>query len=88
LSLFERKEKDQRILQYFLDAFTRQDNMSISKLSASWLSGHNENTLALANLNFDFALFKVEAPTEYQELGKALSPTRRKIAEDGDLHRE
>jgi hypothetical protein len=61
--------------------------MSISKLNASLVSGQNENTLALANINFDFALLKVEAPPEYHSVGQALSPTRRKIAEDGDLHR-
>ncbi|PGH07739.1 hypothetical protein AJ80_07944 [Polytolypa hystricis UAMH7299] len=60
--------------------------MSISKLNASWLSGHNENTLALANLNFDFSVFKVEPPPEYDGLRVALSSSRREAAEDGDLH--
>jgi hypothetical protein len=33
----------------------------------------NEFTLAAVNLNFDFTLWKTEAPKEYQELGQVLS---------------
>ncbi|KAH8799715.1 hypothetical protein F5884DRAFT_686581 [Xylogone sp. PMI_703] len=46
----------------------------------------NENTLALANINFDFSLFKIEAPIEFQALGAALSTQRRANAEDGIYH--
>lgn len=60
--------------------------MSISKITASLASAHNENTLALANVNFDFSLFKVEAPTEYQALGASLSNKRRTEAEAGTQH--
>lgn len=60
--------------------------MSVSKLNAAWASAHNENTLALIQLNFDFSLFKIEAPYEYQPLGAALSKHRRTIAEDGRQH--
>ena len=60
--------------------------MSVSKISASLASAHNENTLALANINFDFSLFKVEAPTEYQTLGASLSAKRRTEAEAGTQH--
>ncbi|KAL8718927.1 MAG: hypothetical protein Q9181_008130, partial [Wetmoreana brouardii] len=60
--------------------------MSLGKLTASVVSGTQETTVALAALNFDFALFKTEAPQEYQALGSALSPHRREIAEDGDIH--
>lgn len=60
--------------------------MSISDISASLASARNENTLTLANLNFDFSLFKVEAPTEYQALGASLSNKRRTEAEEGTQH--
>lgn len=60
--------------------------MSFGKLTASLVSGTQETTVALAALNFDFALFKTEAPQEYKALGSALSPHRREIAEDGDIH--
>jgi hypothetical protein len=35
---------------------------SFGRLSLSTITGINENTLALANFNLDFSLFKVEAP--------------------------
>lgn len=60
--------------------------MSLGKLNAFILSGTQETTVALAALNFDFALFKTEAPQEYKALGSALSPQRREVAEDGDIH--
>ena len=50
-------------------------------------SAANENTLALANLKFDFSLLKVEAPTEFKGLGKALSQRRKFEAEDGSQHK-
>lgn len=59
----------------------------LSKMTASLLSAANENTLALANLKFDFSLVKVEAPTEFSGLGKALSKRRRTDAEDGPHHK-
>ncbi|TRX93447.1 hypothetical protein FHL15_005722 [Xylaria flabelliformis] len=56
-------------------------------LTAAGISARNENTLALANINFDFSLIKFKAPKEFLQLGKALSPTRRKNAEEGSTHR-
>ena len=61
--------------------------MSISRVTASLATGINETTLALANLNFDFSLIKVEAPQEFKGLGHSLTPQRREIAEDGSVHR-
>lgn len=58
---------------------------SIGGLSLSALTAKNENSLA--NLNFDFSLFKLEAPTEFQGLGNSLSTWRRKTAETGAAHR-
>ncbi|KAI0811329.1 hypothetical protein GGR55DRAFT_642557 [Xylaria sp. FL0064] len=60
---------------------------NIGNLVAAGLSARNENTLALANLNFDFSLVKIDAPKEFLQLGKALSPWRRKNAEEGSTHR-
>lgn len=62
--------------------------MSIGKINASLAGGlTQETTLALANLNFDFSLCKVEAPMEYQGLGECLSKRRRTAAESGNEHR-
>ena len=61
--------------------------MSISKFSAAIGSIANENTLAFLNLNFDFALYKYEAPQEYMGLGASLNDRRREAAESGTPHR-
>lgn len=60
---------------------------SISKLTNSFFSATNENTLGLANFNLEFALVKFEAPKEFQGLGNILSTDRRRNAEDGPLHK-
>ncbi|KAG4442568.1 hypothetical protein IFR05_001980 [Cadophora sp. M221] len=59
---------------------------TIGKITAALNSFTNENTFALANLSFDFALVKVATPEEYGELGALMSPQRKKNAEDGPLH--
>ncbi|KAK8069992.1 hypothetical protein PG994_006608 [Apiospora phragmitis] len=59
---------------------------SLGKLNTSLIQGVNENTLALANLNFDFSLVKVQAPSEFQEIGLALAEKRRQNAEGGTSH--
>ena len=53
----------------------------------SVVTGTVENTLALANLNFDFTLVKLEVPQEYQGLRNALSKRRVENAEEGPMHR-
>lgn len=58
----------------------------LSRFTAALLAGSLENTLALAALNFDFSLYKVEAPAEYQTLGSCLSDERRRVAEGGSQH--
>ncbi|KAL1850169.1 hypothetical protein Daus18300_013037 [Diaporthe australafricana] len=61
--------------------------MSIGKVNASLMGGlTQETTMTLANLNFDFALCKIEAPTEYQGLGECLSTRHRAAAETGNEH--
>lgn len=60
--------------------------MSISKLTTAAFAGSIENTLALANLNFDFSLIKFEAPPEYKDIGRCLSIRRNVEAEQGLSH--
>ncbi|MCJ1440907.1 MAG: hypothetical protein MMC23_001393 [Stictis urceolatum] len=59
---------------------------SIGKLQASLAAANQETTLALANLNFDFSLVRLEAPLEYKELGASLTAKRRDAAESGTPH--
>ena len=61
--------------------------MSIQRLTAALGAAHVENTLALANLNFDFSLVRVDAPPEFRQLGANLSDRRRQEAESGTPHR-
>lgn len=60
---------------------------SFGKISNSLIQGTNENTLALASINFDFSLVSLAAPTEYTAVGTALAHSRRENAEHGSLHR-
>lgn len=61
--------------------------VAVGKVQAALTAATQETTLALANLNFDFSLVKVEAPVEYRGLGAALSIKRRNASESGDHHR-
>ena len=45
--------------------------MYLGKLQAALAAATNEVTVAAANINFDFALIKCEAPKEYHVLGEA-----------------
>ena len=60
--------------------------MASSRFQAALVSGMQETTLALASINFDFSLYKVEAPKEYRGLGDVLSRRRREAAEAGSEH--
>ena len=60
---------------------------TLGRLTAALGVAHNENTLALANINFDFSIFRVEAPQEYKDLGANLSKDRRDEAEIGTCHK-
>ena len=60
--------------------------MTFNRFTAAGLSGTVDNTLALANLSFDFSLFRVEAPPAYKELGRSLSTQRSREAESGSSH--
>lgn len=58
----------------------------IGKITAA-LSTITENSFALATLNFDFTLVKLEAPAEFQPVGTTISRRRKLDAEEGNLHR-
>jgi len=60
---------------------------AISKITAALGSIHNENSVSLANLNFDFTLVKLEVPGEYNGLGATISRKRKIEAEEGALHK-
>ena len=59
---------------------------SIGKLTPAAVNNTVEIAPALANLNFDFALWKIEAPKEFTEVGSSLSSFRRDEAENGIPH--
>jgi hypothetical protein len=59
----------------------------IGRITAAMAAVHNENSAALASLNFDFTLVKLEAPVEYTALGATISRKRKVDAEEGALHR-
>ncbi|KIY02329.1 uncharacterized protein Z520_02467 [Fonsecaea multimorphosa CBS 102226] len=56
------------------------------KVTNAVLSGTNENSFSLANLNLGFSLVTLEAPAEFHPLGSALSHHRRQTAEEGSHH--
>jgi hypothetical protein len=60
---------------------------SLGRIANSVLSGVNENTFTLANLNFDFSLVTLQAPAEYSAIGIAMAPGRRQNAEHGKSHK-
>lgn len=61
-------------------------DLSLGKIQAALASATSEVTIAAANINFDFAVFKYDAPAEYQPLSTALTSQRRENAEFGDIH--
>ena len=61
--------------------------MSLGRVTTALGAATVENTLALASLNFDFSLIRIDAPPEFQQLGANLSRHRRQEAETGIPHR-
>ena len=61
---------------------------SIGHITAAAASARQDNTLALANFNFEISLFtkRITPPTEYEGVGKHLSEHRLKEAQDGAQH--
>ncbi len=60
---------------------------SIGKVVISGVQGPQKTTLALANINLDFSMIKLESPAEFCGLGNSLSKKRKREAEDGSTHR-
>jgi hypothetical protein len=63
------------------------DSGLISKFIASAASVQNELQLAVASLNLDFTLVRLEAPKEFSGVNQTLTEYRRENAESGALHR-
>jgi hypothetical protein len=61
--------------------------MSISQLSAAAVNASLEIEPALTKLNFDFSLWKVTAPKEFEGVRAALKADRREEAENGTPHK-
>lgn len=59
---------------------------SIGRITGALINGTLEPSVALANLNFDFTLVKVESPREFADVGSQLSAQRRNNAEAGPSH--
>ena len=59
---------------------------SLGKVMANAVSNVTEVSPALANFNFDFTLYRVEPPAEFEGVGKTMSKTRRVEAEAGPPH--
>ena len=59
---------------------------SIGRFALAAASATQETTLALASLNFDFSLVKIEAPVAYSRFGSAVSTKRNREAENGSTH--
>ncbi|KAG6990912.1 hypothetical protein G7Y79_00060g092160 [Physcia stellaris] len=59
---------------------------SISKLTSAAVNNTLEIAPALANINFDFSLWKTVAPKEFDGVGSSLSTARREEAENGVPH--
>ncbi|KAL8783121.1 MAG: hypothetical protein Q9195_009483, partial [Heterodermia aff. obscurata] len=59
---------------------------SVSKLTTAAVNNTLEIAPALANLNFDFSIWKTEAPKEFDGVGSSLSTIRRDEAENGMPH--
>lgn len=59
---------------------------AIGDVALSLVTAEQKAQLALANFNFDFTLVKIPPPDEYRDVGKAISPKRKKDAEDGSSH--
>lgn len=62
-----------------------EHDMSVLRLIAALSGGSTELTLALANLNFDVSLIKMEAPEEYRSVETALSKQTKTATEGGEI---
>ncbi|KAK7701178.1 hypothetical protein SLS64_010510 [Diaporthe eres] len=59
---------------------------SIGRFAFAGVSTAVEVTNALASINVDFSLVKIDPPQEFRDVGQILGAKRRDTAEDGTLH--
>lgn len=59
---------------------------TIGRFAFAGVSTAVEVTNALASINVDFSLVKIDPPQEFRDVGQILAPKRRDTAEDGTLH--
>jgi hypothetical protein len=59
---------------------------SIQRIAASAVQLNPEVNFSVFHGNFDFSLYKCEAPVELVPLGERLSKQRRELAEKGPFH--
>ncbi|KAF2466087.1 uncharacterized protein BDR25DRAFT_395909 [Lindgomyces ingoldianus] len=60
--------------------------MNLPQIRASIISPTAESHVALAGFHIDFSLIKVQAPSEYRDIGRLLSPRRKTEADEGQSH--
>ena len=60
--------------------------MNGPQIKGSLVTNQIENHAALASWHFDFSLIKVQAPSEYRDIGQSLSARRRNDADEGQSH--
>ncbi|KAI4225089.1 MAG: hypothetical protein L6R36_004179 [Xanthoria steineri] len=65
----------------------QQISRTIGRLTTALASAYNENQVALANLNLDFTLLRVQAPLQFEGIGSMISSKRKENAESGLSHR-
>lgn len=59
---------------------------TIGRFAFAGVSTAVEVTNALASINVDFSLVKIDPPQEFRDVGQILAPKRRDTAKDGTLH--
>ncbi|KAF2681915.1 hypothetical protein K458DRAFT_371176 [Lentithecium fluviatile CBS 122367] len=60
--------------------------MNGPQVRGSLVTNQLENHAALVGLHIDFSVFKVQPPSEYQDIGQSLSARRRNDADEGQSH--
>lgn len=60
---------------------------AVGRITATAATLYNENSVSLANINFDFTLVRLTPPKEFDGLGVSISGKRKADAEEGELHR-
>lgn len=61
--------------------------MNFSSPRISGITNQAEAHVSAASFHLDLSLFRVQAPDEYRDIGKSLSPRRKNEADEGQCHR-